>query len=248
MGRAAELLRPSVVIIENVPAIRNDKADVLSQTAAGLRRSDYVVAERVIDLTTVGVPQRRRRHVLIALKTEIAVDPRELLDQVATTCLAHPTRSVRWAIEDLVGAEGEGFDSPARMSADNAARIAWLHEHDEYNLPNERRPRCHQDEHTYLSMYGRLRWDEPAQTITTGYGSMGQGRFVHPARHRTLTPHEAARLQTFPDFFSFETTSQRGAWARMIGNAVPPFLGRALAQVTLPALTVESPIAATGAR
>jgi DNA (cytosine-5)-methyltransferase 1 len=69
-------------------------------------------------------------------------------------------------------------------------------------------------------MYGRLWWDRPAQTITSGYGSMGQGRYVHPDGYRTLTPHEAARLQFFPDWFDFGERT-RTAWADAIGNAVP---------------------------
>jgi hypothetical protein len=54
---------------------------------------------------------------------------------------------------------------------------------------------------------------------------MGQGRYVHPARPRTITPHEAARLQTLPDFFDLGSSSVRSTWAHVIGNAVPPFLG-----------------------
>src|SRR5439155_20605066 len=90
--------------------------------------------------------------------------------------------------------------------------------------------------HTYNSMYGRLSWNEPAQTITTGFGSMGQGRFVHPALSRTLTPHEAARLQTLPDFYDLDTSKGRGAWAMVIGNAVPPPLGVHLIEPLLCAL------------
>jgi DNA (cytosine-5)-methyltransferase 1 len=78
-------------------------------------------------------------------------------------------------------------------------------------------------------MYGRLHWDRPAQTITSGYGSMGQGRYVHPRERRTLTPHEAARLQMIPDFFDFSDARSRGAWARMIGNAAPWKLAYAFA-------------------
>jgi DNA (cytosine-5)-methyltransferase 1 len=83
-------------------------------------------------------------------------------------------------------------------------------------------------------MYGRLKWDEPAQTVTTGFGSMGQGRYVHPSCCRTITPHEAARLQTLPDFFDFSAVETRQAWARMIGNAVPPLLSWNVAAVVLP--------------
>jgi DNA (cytosine-5)-methyltransferase 1 len=71
-------------------------------------------------------------------------------------------------------------------------------------------------------MYGRLHWEEPSQTITSGFGSMGQGRYVHPSEKRTITPHEAARIQGFPDFFSFESVKSRGELHTMIANAVPP--------------------------
>ena len=133
-------------------------------------------------------------------------------------------RSIGWAIRDLetqVG--GTPFDSGAAVSPDNRRRIAWLFDNKEYDLPNPQRPVCHHSKHSYGSMYGRLRWSEPAQTLTTGFGSMGQGRYVHPSRRRTLTPHEAARVQTFPDYFDFGATS-RTPLARMIGNAVPPLL------------------------
>jgi DNA (cytosine-5)-methyltransferase 1 len=70
-------------------------------------------------------------------------------------------------------------------------------------------------------MYGRLKPHEPAQTITSGFGSPGQGRFVHPTQLRTLTPHEAARLQFFPDFFDFSLAKKKTALASMIGNAAP---------------------------
>jgi len=91
-----------------------------------------------------------------------------------------------------------------------------------FDLPDERRPPCHRGGgHSYKSMYGRLSWDMPAQTVTRGFGSPGQGRFIHPARPRTITPHEAARLQFFPDFFDFSSVSKRTELATMIGNAVP---------------------------
>jgi DNA (cytosine-5)-methyltransferase 1 len=89
-------------------------------------------------------------------------------------------------------------------------------------------------------MYGRLYWDIPAQTITTGFTSMGQGRYVHPSHPRTITPHEAARLQGFPDFFDFtvEGKAQRTAWSKLIGNAVPPQLSTAVLQPIIRAMTL----------
>jgi DNA (cytosine-5)-methyltransferase 1 len=73
-------------------------------------------------------------------------------------------------------------------------------------------------------MYGRLKWEEPAQTITSGYGSIGQGRYMHPSEKRALTAHEAARIQGFPDYFQFSEVTKRADLATMIGNAVPPQL------------------------
>src|SRR5713226_230360 len=75
-----------------------------------------------------------------------------------------------------------------------------------------------------FSMYGRLNYDEAAQTITSGFGSPGQGRYIHPTRRRTLTAHEAARLQFFPDSFDFSSVKLRTALANMLGNAVPMLL------------------------
>ena len=69
-----------------------------------------------------------------------------------------------------------------------------------------------------------MAWDAPAQTITTGFGSPGQGRYLHPSRLRTLSPHEAARLQFFPDWFDFSAAKNRREIAQSIGNAVPPKL------------------------
>jgi DNA (cytosine-5)-methyltransferase 1 len=111
--------------------------------------------------------------------------------------------------------------------------MEWLLKNREYDLPNERRPTCHQSNHSYRSMYGRLRWERPAQTITSGFGSMGQGRYVHPSRARTLTPHEAARLQFLPDFMDFSVVKRRGALAQMIGNAAPPLLTTVLVEVLI---------------
>ena len=71
-------------------------------------------------------------------------------------------------------------------------------------------------------MYGRMFWDKPAQTLTSGFGSMGQGRYVHPKKRRLITPHEAARLQGIPDFFDFGSVSTLSALREMIANAVPP--------------------------
>lgn len=151
---------------------------------------------------------------------------------------AHPGLEEALSSEDLKDIRSdEIYNTSSAPDGENRRRIDYLFDHRCYDLPNARRPECHRDfEHSYNSMYSRLRWDKPAQTITSGYGSMGQGRYVHPGRRRTITPHEAAGLQTIPDWFAFEPASTRTALARMIGNAVPPLLGIEIGRLLLPCL------------
>jgi DNA (cytosine-5)-methyltransferase 1 len=218
VARAVELVRPRAVISENVSGVRSDRKRAVTRCVEALEALDYEVVERRLDLRILGVPQRRIRHIVVATRGE-EFD----WDQVREL----PDRDVSWAIEDLLDQAPEGtFDTPSRANDDNRDRINWLFDEEEFDLPNDRRPDCHQDgNHSYVSMYGRLRWDRPAQTITSGFGSMGQGRFVHPRRRRTLTPHEAARLQCLPDFVAFESAAlTRSALATMIGNVAPPLL------------------------
>jgi DNA (cytosine-5)-methyltransferase 1 len=223
VGRAAVILSPRIVIIENVPAVVHDADRVVDSTAAALANAGYTVEGRVVNVGDFGVAQTRRRHLLVASRSDS--DASDLWAAIRGRTAAH-TRSVRWAIGDLESGPGQGaFDSASKPSEASAARLKWLFENDAFDLPNSERPRCHRDnDHSYNSMYGRLTWDKPAQTVTTGFGSMGQGRYVHPAQPRTLTPHEAARLQGFPDFFDFDAATTRGALARLIGNAVPPIV------------------------
>lgn len=133
---------------------------------------------------------------------------------------------MRWAIEDLADRGPESLvDTPAASAPQTRRRIERLFAEDLYDLPNEDRPPCHSGGgHSYGSIYGRLRWDQPAQTITTGFYSMCMGRNVHPSQRRTITAHEAARLQGLPDWFDMRAVGKRGELARLIGNAVPPQL------------------------
>lgn len=245
MARAAEVLAPKVVVVENVEPVQRDESNVVDATSEALVRAGYRVHGRVVDLRRAGVPQRRRRYLLIASRVE-EIEPATVLEDLAAGMPDHPDRTVRWAIQDLSSVVPSGlYDTASRRSEENRRRIGYLFESGLYDLPNERRPLCHRDKiHTYVSMYGRLRWNEPAPTITTGFGSMGQGRFVHPARRRTITPHEAARLQTFPDWFDFGKGTQRGVLAKMIGNAVPPLLMVTLGLEIIPRLCVAASLGA----
>lgn len=241
MARAAAVLDPSIVLIENVPSVRHDKAGVVTTVTNELQSLGYDTADAVLDLHRLGVAQRRRRHVLLASRLD--TDPAVVLQKVAAYDAG--MADLRSAIGDLADiTDGAGIDKAPRASVENRERMQWLLDNDAYDLPNEERPTCHQDDHSYKSMYGRLKWSEPAQTITSGYGSIGQGRYMHPELARALTPHEAARLQGLPDYFSFGPTTKRAVLATMIGNAVPPALARHVFAEFLPALDLNDQAAA----
>ena len=238
MARAAEILRPTAIIVENVPAVIHDKGQVVNRAQQALQDAGYSVAHTVLSLKWLGVPQRRKRHVMIGLYKAQQSLLQALIEVLTETRLESP-RVVKWAIGDLARTPaqggGTGFDSAPIPSGDNEHRLAWLQRNpQQWILPNSERPACHRNGgHTYKTVYGRMRWDHPAQTITTGFGSMGQGCFVHPNARRTITPHEAARLQTFPDFFDFGPSSKRTTWAHGIGNAVPPLAMREVVKVVI---------------
>jgi len=217
MARFAEIARPTHVVIENVTAVRHDRGRVVDRTITHLRALGYLVDDGVVEAVGLGVAQRRRRHLVVA--------SRDVIPNVASlnAIYERPERSVMWAIGDLERRAGVGmFDTASTPSESNAARIERLFRSRLYDLPDEARPDCHRlRAHSYKSVYGRLRPDAPAQTITSGFLSMGQGRYVHPTRKRLITPHEAARLQFVPDFFDFGAAPGRTALAKMIGNAVP---------------------------
>jgi DNA (cytosine-5)-methyltransferase 1 len=224
MIRAAEVLRPRALIIENVPALERDSARTLDLAVERLGLLGYKVDHGVVSVADLGVPQLRKRHVLVA-HADAQPDLEAALNQ------AHaPLRSLRWAIADLASRCGSTpLDTPSALSRENRKRAAYLLSTGCFDLPNSKRPLCQRDAHKYKSMYGRLSWTRPAQTITTGFGSPGQGRYLHPSEPRTLTPHEAARIQFFPDWYDFSPVRHQCHLARAIGNAVPPKLAFVMA-------------------
>ena len=228
MVRAAEVLEPQHILIENVPGALNDKRAVVQRTADALGDLGYHVSVGVINLSDVGVPQRRRRLVLMASLTHTTT-PAEVVERHR-----REPRDVAWAFQDLARMPESRrvglVDAVARSAPATRRRIDYLFENGDFDLPDSQRPACHAGGgHSYKAIYGRLAWDRPSQTITTGFYSMCMGRYVHPSQRRTITAHEAARLQYIPDWFSFGGVRHRTAMARMIGNAVPSRLSYAVA-------------------
>ena len=220
--RCAEILSPKTLIIENVPGILHDSQNVLLTAEEYFKKLGYSVSYGVVKMWRVGVAQTRQRLLLLASRVD-----KELDLQTIIAAAAMPERPISWAIGDLLDKYDAAsvFDSASTHDEVNQNRIHYLFENNLYNLPSNLHPACHQGErNSYPAVYGRMHWDRPSSTITCGFASCGRGRFVHPLRERTLTPHEAARVQYFPDFFDFCGLG-RTALTKAIGNAVPARAG-----------------------
>ncbi len=244
VARAAQVLRPAVVVIENVPGVVHDRGHVTSRASGHLQAHGYSVRTVTIDACTLGVPQRRRRHFLIAFDAGLET---VWSDFVTPLCRQASVASVLVGLENEPNG-GEGvFVTPSSPKRRNLERIRFLFEEGLYDLPNHLRPDCHKDgNHSYRAVYGRLRWNGIANTITSGFGSMGQGRFVHPLLPRMIPPHEAARIQGFPDWFDFSGIASRGSLQTMIGNAVVPKVAAVLVNHLFTCGLLRPAVALTG--
>jgi len=213
--RFAELIKPPIIIIENVTNILRDNYKVVDRSTQNLSKFGYHVLNLNINTAKFGIAQNRKRHIQVATKKPIELD---LTKYEAEYNLSD-------IIDDIVDeykiVNDDFFYFPSKTK--HKERIDYLFNNNIYDLPDWLRPDCHKNKkHTYPSCYGRLKWDNPCTTITRGFGTMGQGRFLHPLRKRTISPHEAARIQGFPDFFNFFSTKYRKDLHLMIANAVPP--------------------------
>lgn len=231
MPALAVALRVPAVVIENVPSVIHDSYDVVETTKALFRKSGYIVfTDKLMDSRFGGVQTRERYFMVAIARPRHESGILEFLEP-----LQLDPRPVSLAIADLRGKAGIGgigaelFDTSGYMSDDNVKRVNYLFRYDKHDLPFNRRPDCHKDGTSYGSVYGRMYWDEPSGTITSGFQSPGRGRFIHPKEPRCITPHEAARIQFFPDSYEFMLDDpmklNRALYSKWIGDAVPPKLG-----------------------
>ncbi|MDB0005837.1 DNA cytosine methyltransferase [Ilumatobacteraceae bacterium] len=228
VGVVAEAVGARACLTENVPGVVRDHGDIVATTKHLLQSSGWLTEEAVVAADQIGWAQTRKRHFMSAWKGDSA-NGGVTLGKVYEA-LKRPARPVSWLLADLLALKSRAsiMDQPSQLSEENQQRIAHLFDNDEYTLSNEHRPLSHRNGHSYPASYGRMRWDGPSGTITTGFLTPGRGRFVHAVEPRGLSPREGARLQGYPDSYSFENTSgrtNRTLLAKWIGDAVPTPLG-----------------------
>ena len=222
--------------MENVPTLISYKdGKVFSDFVDYLKSKQYHVWYNIVNCPDYGIPQFRRRLVLLASKFgEIEIIP--------TTHTKEKYQTVQDAIGELEPIEAGGVskkDSLHRcrnLAAKNMMRIKATPEGGDWrSWPEDLVLTCHKKESgkSFGSVYGRMKWKQPSPTITTEFIGIGSGRFGHPAQDRAISLREAALLQTFPYYYDFVDPDERFSAQRIaihVGNAVPVRLGQIIAK------------------
>lgn len=226
--RLVKEVSPDIVTMENVPNLANQM--IFKNFVIFLERNGYFVSYSNVYCPDYGIPQKRRRLVLLASKRgKISLIPRTHSEEEYVT--------LRQAIGHLppVNAgdvcKSDPLHRTMKLTDLNLQRIkaskpngTWLDWNENLQLA------CHKKKtgKTYKAVYGRMAWEEPSSTITTQFYNYGTGRFGHPEQNRALTLREAAILQTFPEDYEFYESEDEIFIKRFgvhIGNAVPVELG-----------------------
>lgn len=228
----ASYFMPGFVVVENVRGILTNKDESkLTGFLDFLHKSNYSVDYGIIDAMYYGVPQKRKRFLLIASRVDKKIK------------LPEAEKGSVLKVEDFIGAD-KGFPAIAaghedetdflhttsrlldknikRLKLtphDGGTRLAWKDD------PELQINAYKGKDNTFKDTYGRMFWGKPSPTITTKFHSISNGRFAHPDENRGISLREGATLQTFPKTYVFKGNGI-GSIARQIGNAVPPELTR----------------------
>ena len=228
LSKIVATIRPEFCVIENVPGLPYGSGKEIFQEALdGLKSAGYTnVAFQIVNTADFGVPQRRRRLLLIA-------------SRLHTVSIPTPSEQVRKTVREAIAglpAIAAGASDPndylhhsPSASAKVLERIRSIPKDggSRRSLPPELQLECHKKHSGFCDVYGRMKWDEPSPTITTGCINVTKGRFIHPEQDRSISVREASLLQTFPRDFKFCGTP----WqiAKQIGEAVPVEFARRIA-------------------
>jgi DNA (cytosine-5)-methyltransferase 1 len=249
MGQLIDEIRPQAVIMENVVGLLTRGRLIFDEFLDRLKRSGYHARYEVVQMADYGVPQNRRRLVLVAGRGFPLKLP-------FPTHRQRPERSgvfEPWVtVKDAIGGRRRPVTMSAALASGGPRRFNWNVVRDLQpqtklrlraaeqgaswvHVDEQIRPPCHQGDYRgFMNTSGRMSWDEVSPTITGGCTTAAKGRFGHPDRRRyTISVREAAILQSFPLTYRFADT-RIDRVCEQIGNAVPPLyaerLGSALVQ------------------
>lgn len=222
-ARLIDEVRPELVTMENVPDVT--KHQVYHDFVAKLETLGYQVYAQKVACVNYGIPQDRKRHVLLA-------------SRIGKVSLLPATHQIPVTVKEVIGhltpikagqhCPKDALHYSASLSDLNMKRIQASKQGGTWrDWPPELLAECHKKDSgkSYGSVYGRMSWDKPAPTMTTLCTGYGNGRFGHPEQDRAISLREAAIFQTFPEDYQFAEHINKTAISRMIGNAVPVRLG-----------------------
>lgn len=213
--RFVEDLLPRAIMMENVPGLASDGR--FSSFVERVKALGYKGESKILNAVDYRVPQRRRRLIFIAgrgmeIPYAIAQDSQRTVREVLATLPAAGTSGD--PVHDIPEKRSPRILELIRsIPKDGGSRT---------DLPDDRQLECHKRCDGFKDVYGRMAWDAPAPTITSGCFNPSKGRFLHPEEDRAITMREAAVLQGFPVDYKFPTTENKSAIALMVGNALPP--------------------------
>lgn len=250
MARLIDEIKPKMVMMENVPGIITKGKAILDEFVSRLRRSGYFISMDVLQMADYGVPQSRRRFVLLAGKRFSIPLPqpthcakgKEKKKLKPWTTLAEVIRdmaepvSLSFALKE--GGPGKfNWHVVRDLKEINIKRLQAIKEGDNrLALPRHLRPKCHErDDSGFRNVYGRMSWQQVSPTITSGCTTPCMGRFGHPDKPRTISIREAALIQTFPMNYGFKTEFMETA-CDLVGNALPYRFARVLAKFCIKAM------------
>lgn len=205
---------------------------ILQQLIEDVEQIGYKVHVDLLDAQDYGVPQRRKRYIIVGERNDLG-EHYKYPEPVAAR------HTVRDTIGNLPAPPSDGTDHPEislhrrdRLSELNLKRMQAIKEgQGRDDLPEELLADCHKVDSSVIgfrSVYGRMAWDDVAPTITARFDSFTRGKFGHPVQDRSISLREGALLQSFPMDFVF--TGNKVDIARQIGNAVPPLLAEKIGQ------------------
>ncbi|MBW4647471.1 MAG: DNA cytosine methyltransferase [Kastovskya adunca ATA6-11-RM4] len=226
MLRLVRSIRPRAVIVENVPGLADDQH--FTNFRLGLKKAGYQSTYAVLNASDFGVPQRRKRLILVALKGS----------EIPSSWSSYhcERRTVRDAIGHLAPAGISGdilHDIPEKRTPAMMTRIKATPKNggSRLDISPELQCACHTRIDGFKDVYGRMAWDDVSPTITSGCNNPSRGRFLHPEENRAITLREAALLQTFPLAYQFCLDRGKEHVASQIGNAFPPDMIRPIARI-----------------